>query len=47
MLAEVEQAQGRADGARRAYALAVRHLVATLGEQHPDTLRARKGMSDT
>jgi tetratricopeptide (TPR) repeat protein len=47
MLAQVEQAEGRADEARRAYALAVRNLVATLGEQHPDTVRARKGMSDT
>lgn len=47
MLAQVERAQGRTDDAKRAYGLAARHLVATLGEQHPDTLRARKGMSDT
>lgn len=47
MLAQVERAQGRTDEAKRAYGLATRHLVATLGEQHPDTLRARKGMSDT
>ncbi|HKS58812.1 MAG TPA: protein kinase [Steroidobacteraceae bacterium] len=47
MLAQVEQAQGRTGEAKRAYALAVRNLVETLGEQHPDTVRARKGMSDT
>lgn len=47
MLAQVEQAHGRTDAAKRAYGLAAHHLVATLGEQHPDTLRARKGMSDT
>ena len=46
-LAQVEQAQGHTDAARRAYTLAVRNLVETLGEQHPDTVRARKGMSDT
>lgn len=47
MLAEVEQAQGRAGEARHAYDLAVRNLLETLGEQHPDTVRARKGMGDT
>ena len=47
MLAQVEQAKGRSDEAKRAYALAVRNLAETLGEQHPDTVRARKGMSDT
>lgn len=47
MLAQIEQAQGRTEAAKRDYGLAVRHLVATLGEQHADTLRARKGMSDT
>jgi len=47
MLAEVEQAQGRGGEARHAYDLAVRNLSETLGEQHPDTVRARKGMSDT
>ena len=47
MLAQVEQAKGRSDEAKRAYALAVRNLAQTLGEQHPDTVRARKGMSDT
>jgi serine/threonine-protein kinase len=47
MLAEVEQAQGRTGDARHAYDLAVRNLAETLGEQHPDTVRARKGLSDT
>jgi serine/threonine protein kinase/tetratricopeptide (TPR) repeat protein len=47
MLAEVEQAQGRAGEARHAFDLALRNLAETLGEQHPDTVRARKGMSDT
>jgi cytochrome c-type biogenesis protein CcmH/NrfG len=47
MLAQIEQARGHADEAQRAYAQAVSNLVETLGEQHPDTVRARKGMSDT
>jgi tetratricopeptide (TPR) repeat protein len=46
-LAQVEQAQGHAAEARREYTLAARNLGETLGAQHPDTLRARKGMSDT
>jgi serine/threonine-protein kinase len=46
-LAQVEQAQGNLDRARSDYALAARNLVETLGAQHPDTVRARKGMSDT
>ena len=46
-LARVEQAQGHPNEARRAYALAARNLSETLGDQHPDTVRARKGMSDT
>lgn len=46
-LAQVEQAQGHTNEARRAYGLASRNLLETLGEQHPDTVRARKGMSDT
>jgi tetratricopeptide (TPR) repeat protein len=46
-LARAEQAQGHSNEARHAYTLAARNLVETLGEQHPDTLRARKGMSDT
>ncbi|MGH8235997.1 MAG: tetratricopeptide repeat protein, partial [Steroidobacteraceae bacterium] len=46
-LAQIEQAQGHTDAARRAYTLAVRNLVETLGEQHPDTVRARKGLSET
>jgi serine/threonine protein kinase/tetratricopeptide (TPR) repeat protein len=46
-LAQVEQAQGHASAAHRDYELAVRNLVETLGEQHPDTVRATKGMSDT
>jgi cytochrome c-type biogenesis protein CcmH/NrfG len=47
MLAQVEQAKGHASEAKRAYAIAVRNLVETLGEQHPDTVRAREGMSHT
>jgi tetratricopeptide (TPR) repeat protein len=46
-LAQVEQTQGRTAEAQRAYAQAARQLVETLGERHPDTLRAKKGMSDT
>jgi eukaryotic-like serine/threonine-protein kinase len=46
-LAQVEQAQQHPNEARRAYALAARNLLETLGEQHPDTVRARKGLSDT
>jgi eukaryotic-like serine/threonine-protein kinase len=46
-LARVEQARGHADEARRDYTLAARNLVETLGAQHPDTVRATKGMSDT
>ena len=46
-LAHVEQAQGHVSAAHRAYALAIRNLVDTLGEEHPDTVQARKGMSDT
>ena len=46
-LARVEQAQGHPEEARRAYALAARNLHETLGDEHPDTVRARKGMSDT
>jgi hypothetical protein len=46
-LARVDQAQGRVAEARREYTLAARNLVETLGAQHPDTVRARKGMSDT
>jgi eukaryotic-like serine/threonine-protein kinase len=46
-LAQIEQAQGHVSAAHRAYVLAVRNLVETLGEEHPDTARARKGMSDT
>ena len=46
-LAQVERAQGHASAAHRAYELAVRNLVETLGEEHADTVRARKGMSDT
>jgi serine/threonine-protein kinase len=46
-LARVEQAQGHAAAARHDYELAVRNLVETLGAEHPDTVRARKGMSDT
>jgi serine/threonine protein kinase len=45
MLADVRQAQGRNAEANQAYALAVRHLVDTLGEQHPDTLRARQALA--
>jgi tetratricopeptide (TPR) repeat protein len=47
MVAQVEQAEGHPGKAHKAYAMAVSNLVATLGEQHPDTVRARKGMSDT
>jgi eukaryotic-like serine/threonine-protein kinase len=46
-LAQVEQAQGHAAEARREFTLAARNLSETLGAQHPDTVRARKGMSDT
>jgi tetratricopeptide (TPR) repeat protein len=46
MLGRVRQAQGRFAEARRAYELATKHLVNTLGEQHPDTLRARQGVAD-
>jgi eukaryotic-like serine/threonine-protein kinase len=46
-LAQIEQAQGQVSTAHRSYELAVRNLVDTLGEEHPDTVRARKGMSDT
>jgi hypothetical protein len=46
-LAQVERAQGHLREAHGAYALAVRNLVETLGEEHPDTVHARKGMSDT
>jgi eukaryotic-like serine/threonine-protein kinase len=46
-LARVEQAQGHPEEARSAYALAARNLHETLGDEHPDTVRARKGMSDT
>jgi tetratricopeptide (TPR) repeat protein len=46
-VAQIEQAQGHVSAAHRAYVVAVRNLVDTLGEQHPDTVRARKGMSDT
>jgi tetratricopeptide (TPR) repeat protein len=47
MLADIEHLRGHTHEAVRDYEQAVRNLVATLGEQHPDTLRARKGMSDT
>jgi tetratricopeptide (TPR) repeat protein len=46
-LADIEQAQGHVSAAHGDYVLAVRNLVETLGEEHPDTVRARKGMSDT
>jgi len=46
-LAQAEQAQGHADEAHRDYAVAARNLGETLGAEHPDTVRARKGMSDT
>ena len=46
-LAQAEQAQGHGDEARRDYSIAARNLVETLGPQHPDTVLARKGMSDT
>jgi len=41
-IARIYEAQGRHAEAHSAYAAAAAHLVHTLGEQHPDTLEARK-----
>jgi serine/threonine-protein kinase len=40
-LGQIRQAQGRAELAGKAYALAAQHLSNTLGQEHPDTLRAK------
>jgi serine/threonine-protein kinase len=41
-IARINEAQGRFTEAHQAYAAAAVHLAHTLGEQHPDTLEARK-----
>jgi tetratricopeptide (TPR) repeat protein len=41
-IARIHEAQGRHTEAHSAYAAATAHLAHTLGEQHPDTLEARK-----
>ena len=46
VLGRIRQAQGRLTEARRAYELAAKHLANTVGEQHPDTLRAKQGVAD-
>lgn len=46
MLGRVRQSQGRFSEAKRAYELAARHLAGTVGENHPDTQRARQGIAD-
>jgi serine/threonine-protein kinase len=43
MLGRILQGQGRLADAKNAYSSAIRHLSRTLGDQHPDTKRARQG----
>jgi eukaryotic-like serine/threonine-protein kinase len=45
-IGQVRQAQNRPEEAKKAYASAVNHLSHTLGEQHPDTVRARTAVGD-
>jgi len=44
-LARIRAAQGRTEEAAKTYASAARHLSVTLGEQHPDTLEAKRAGS--
>src|SRR5262249_31783216 len=44
LLGDLHRAQGRVDEAKQDYAQAATNLRATLGEEHPSTLRAKQGL---